>query len=872
MNLNGKRLCDNCFAVIKGEPCPNCSYKRSNYKPEFGTLPVGTMLAGRYAVGQVLGKGGFGVTYKAYDTLIGKIVAIKEYYPNGLVYRETGTTGVTVSDAKNTESFQTGAGKFYDEAKTVSKFNGNPNIVGVYEFFYENNTVYYVMEFLEGKDLKQFLKENGGKLPQEKALYVANVVTDALAIAHSLSVLHRDISPDNIFVLDSGEIKLIDFGAARQVMAEQSKSLSVILKQGFAPLEQYQRRGKQGPWTDIYALGATLFYLLTGTVMDDATERLESEEIGSAGQYGVDPDFWKIIETCVATRPENRYQSVLELKQALNGLAIVPQPLSEPKKQDEIPMTVMAGIPVAGATAGIPAEIPGTVAVSQGSYAGGNVRAEVPQGGRMAPKKKFPFSKRTMIIAGGAILSVIVIFVAGFAIAGQNRRKVWDDGISSGNTKVTQAGTPEPTITLAPTEKPVSTPTPTKQPVQEATATPKPTSTPTPRPNEGDQSQTGKYTGDKTGTVFTVPRKSERASVSIDDYVTTYWAYFWDKDSDLEYIRIAITTPPGVFDDFRCVFWLDADATSLQAGKVYETRDLRSEMNFVGMSGVYEGPYEIWYIESKSESDYFDDMMLKIINIDNASQTMTFYFYVESHDKNAKHIYEGVGLVEVDGIGGNIPKPTSTPTPTPTPRPTSTPTPKPASTSTPKPTSTPTPRPTSTPTPRPTSTPTPKPTSTPTPRPTSTPTPKPTATPTPRPTSTPTPRPTSTPTPRPTPTPTPRPTPTPTPRPTPTPTPRPTSTPTPRPTPTPIPEPTSPPFWACSHNWVETDRYFIGGATCQDRQWIRYECSICGRSDSRQEGDYGEHLFREASWWEHYEGSRCRYCGKTESEIYGNQP
>ena len=368
MNIKGKKICDNCFSVIKGEPCPNCGFKWSKYKPEFGTLPVGTMLAKRYAVGKVLGKGGFGVTYKAYDTAIGKIVAVKEYYPNGLVYRDSGTTGVTVTDAKHTENFQSGADKFYMEAKTISKFNGNPNIVGVYEFFYENNTVYYVMEYLEGQDLKQYLKKNGGKLSQEKALYVAEVMTDALLITHSLNVLHRDISPDNIYVLNSGELKLIDFGAARQVFAEQSKSLSVILKQGFAPLELYQRRGKQGPWTDVYALGATLFYALTGNVMDDATERLEDDSIGSAEQYGVDPAFWAVIEKCVAVRPENRYQSVLELKQAISGLSLRPVPLIEKKRPEDIPVAALEGFQTAGIGATVAVsdtpDIGATVAVS----------------------------------------------------------------------------------------------------------------------------------------------------------------------------------------------------------------------------------------------------------------------------------------------------------------------------------------------------------------------------------------------------------------------------------------------------------------------------------------------------------------------------
>ena len=335
MNDNGRKICNNCFRQIKTEPCKYCGYKKSAYRPEAGILPVGTVLKKRYCIGEVLGKGGFGVTYRAFDTVDSKIVAVKEYYPSGLVHRDTGTTQISVSSKQYEDNFKVGADKFFEEAKMVSRFNGNPNIVNVYEFFYENGTVYFAMEYLDGVDLKHFVKERGGKLPQENVLYIANIITDALLIAHSMNVLHRDISPDNIFILNNGEVKLIDFGAARQVLAEQSKSISVILKQGFAPLEQYQRRGKQGPWTDIYALGATLYYVLTGKMPDEVTERLDFPDIGSADEYGVDPDFWEIIRKCMEVRAADRYQTVFELKEKLNALHLKPESLIQDEVADK---------------------------------------------------------------------------------------------------------------------------------------------------------------------------------------------------------------------------------------------------------------------------------------------------------------------------------------------------------------------------------------------------------------------------------------------------------------------------------------------------------------------------------------------------------
>jgi serine/threonine protein kinase len=152
----------------------------------------------------------------------------------------------------------------------------------VYEFFYENNTAYFTMEYLSGCDLKGHLKKNSTNMSEAEVTYIMSKVSDALMIVHSTGVLHRDIKPDNIYICDDGTVKLIDFGAARQILGEESKSLSVILTPGYAPLEQYQRRGKQGQWTDIYALGATIYYAVTGVVIDDAMSRLDDESLDKA--------------------------------------------------------------------------------------------------------------------------------------------------------------------------------------------------------------------------------------------------------------------------------------------------------------------------------------------------------------------------------------------------------------------------------------------------------------------------------------------------------------------------------------------------------------------------------------------------------------
>lgn len=326
ITVDKKSLCENCFARTDREPCPECGFDGSAQMGDPMMLKPGSILAGRYAIGRVIGKGGFGVTYLAYDLKLECKVAVKEYYPYGLAARVPGSTQVSVSDAG--ETFQLGAEKFYDEARLVAQFNGNANIVSVHDFFYENNTVYFTMGYLEGQTLKDCLKEQGALTPGE-AVFVAEAVANALTAAHSRNVLHRDISPDNIMICRDGTVKLLDFGAARQVLTEGSQSLSVILKQGYAPLEQYQKKGKQGPWTDIYSLGATLYYALTLDTLDDPMSRLEDDSEYEANRHGIEEGLWRIIRKATELRGADRYQEVSELRRELDRLPIEPIPLGE---------------------------------------------------------------------------------------------------------------------------------------------------------------------------------------------------------------------------------------------------------------------------------------------------------------------------------------------------------------------------------------------------------------------------------------------------------------------------------------------------------------------------------------------------------------
>ncbi|MCR5774871.1 MAG: serine/threonine protein kinase, partial [Lachnospiraceae bacterium] len=323
--VNNHRLCENCFSMIDAEPCPKCGYDKHTYRDDPITLALGSRLNERYLIGGVIGKGGFGITYLAYDMKLDAKVAVKEYYPIGLAIRTPGNTTVSVSDHDSEETFKAGAEKFYNEAKMIARFNGNTNIVSVHDFFYENDTVYFTMGYLQGETLKSHLKHS--RLNAGQAVRVMQDITNALMLVHSENILHRDISPDNIMICKDGSIKLLDFGAARQVTAERSQSLSVILKQGFAPLEQYQKRGKQGPWTDIYALGATIYNALTGELLDDPMTRLEDDSELMDNDHGIPESLWNIIKKCIMLKIEERYPDIFELKKDLNAVGIEPEPL-----------------------------------------------------------------------------------------------------------------------------------------------------------------------------------------------------------------------------------------------------------------------------------------------------------------------------------------------------------------------------------------------------------------------------------------------------------------------------------------------------------------------------------------------------------------
>ncbi len=300
-------------------------------------LPVGTVLRGQYRIGGVLGQGGFGITYLGWDMTLQCRVAVKEYFPSGVVSREntirvTATTGDPI--------FRAGKERFLREAQTLARLQGVAEVVRVYSCFEENNTAYIVMEYVDGMDLGAYVKRLGRPLTAQETFSILRPIMEALEKVHEAGLVHRDVSPDNIMLLETGGAKLLDFGTARDVEVEAAgqenpRSTEAILKHGFAPIEQYQRRGSLGPWTDEYALGATAYYCMTLRVPPDAPERMtEKTALDWSGALGLDPWKTAVLNKAMSLVAGERYPTIRAMSEELFRQGPVPRTTAA-KKQEQ---------------------------------------------------------------------------------------------------------------------------------------------------------------------------------------------------------------------------------------------------------------------------------------------------------------------------------------------------------------------------------------------------------------------------------------------------------------------------------------------------------------------------------------------------------
>jgi serine/threonine protein kinase len=292
-------------------------------------LPVNTVLDGSYRIARVVGSGGFGITYEAEDINLGTAVAIKEYYPFDFGDRDA-TMSVKPKSDRHKQTFDWGRSNFLQEARTLARFE-HPSVVRVTRVFEANSTAYMVMRFEQGHSFEAWL--NGlGRLPtQEELDSIVAPLLDALQMMHAENFLHRDIAPDNIIVRADGSPVLLDFGAARRAVAEMSRTMTGIVKAGYSPHEQYSSDSRlQGPWSDLYALGGTLYRAVTGNPPEEATLRVDEDHMPPASQVarksGYRPGFLSAIDACLKIRHSERLRSVAQLRPLMLGRKLQPRP------------------------------------------------------------------------------------------------------------------------------------------------------------------------------------------------------------------------------------------------------------------------------------------------------------------------------------------------------------------------------------------------------------------------------------------------------------------------------------------------------------------------------------------------------------------
>lgn len=320
----GKHRCLSCFKEYDDsyDICPECGTVKDPAPKEPVHLKPGTVVGDRYIIGLAVGSGGFGIIYKAWDMKLETVVAVKEFFASRIVIRAAGENRIIVSK-KSKDEFEYRKNRFLAEARTMAKFGSHRNIPNVFEFFEENGTAYIVMELLTGDSLSDYLEDRGGKIDKAFALFIIGEIGKALISLHENGIIHRDVAPDNVFICsdDGGlKVKLLDFGAAK-LEEKDDDVIDIVLKPGYSPVEQYDSTGNIGVWTDIYALGATLYVMLTGVKPEESTDRKIQDTLLSPDK--IDPEIPENVSNAImkamAIEQHLRFKSVKDFLSAVNG-------------------------------------------------------------------------------------------------------------------------------------------------------------------------------------------------------------------------------------------------------------------------------------------------------------------------------------------------------------------------------------------------------------------------------------------------------------------------------------------------------------------------------------------------------------------------
>lgn len=315
-------------ARYRSSPQQSCDETQFMSAYHKSALPAGFLLA-EYTIESVLGHGGFGITYLAHDTSLSAQVAIKEYLPHSIAGREGDTALITPKSSRGAiRDYQWGLKNFIKEARALAKFK-HPHIVRVLRFIEANGTAYMVMEYEQGRTLADLLKSDGPRLEESSLLRIIIPILNGLHAVHEIGMLHLDIKPENIYLSTEGRPFLIDFGSARQSISRTGQVRQVALTPGYAPMEQYPDKGKQGPWTDIHALGATLYRCVIGKKPIDALDRYRAvldydtdplrSAVSKAGRNRYQNNLLECIDWALKIYPKDRPQSARELQDGLMG-------------------------------------------------------------------------------------------------------------------------------------------------------------------------------------------------------------------------------------------------------------------------------------------------------------------------------------------------------------------------------------------------------------------------------------------------------------------------------------------------------------------------------------------------------------------------
>lgn len=335
--MDDQNRCMRCMSQkdSQQETCPACGFSEKDFVPEKHHLQPHTILKGQYLVGCALGEGGFGITYIGWDMFLHIPVAIKEYFPSGVVIRDQGQHTVSVFAGKDEESFLQGRSSFFREAQKVAKFDNNVGVVSVKNCFLENGTAYIIMEYISGINLGAYAELHGGKLTFTETLKLLRTPILTLEELHRASTWHRDISPENLMLAKDGKVKLIDFGSAMESDREK-KTRVLMIRAGYSPVEMYSSTGEDGPYSDVYSMAATIYKLITGVTPPPATDRLDNDPLVPPSALGV-KDISHAQEAALlkgmAVQVKSRYQTMEEFFDGLYGKnAPAPAPSQHQKR------------------------------------------------------------------------------------------------------------------------------------------------------------------------------------------------------------------------------------------------------------------------------------------------------------------------------------------------------------------------------------------------------------------------------------------------------------------------------------------------------------------------------------------------------------